>query len=87
VIGDAPRDWTYKRSARQPGIAELRQLWQEAMHDQAPGVSNAGTRRSSRRQERSDAAGTTALREGDLFNVAASVAQDNPHRAATFIRG
>lgn len=39
VIRDALRDWTYKRSARQQGIAELRQLWQEAMHDKAPGVS------------------------------------------------
>ena len=39
VIRDALRDWTYKRSARQQGIAELRQLWQEAMYDKAPGVS------------------------------------------------
>lgn len=39
VIRDALRDWTYKRSARQQGLAELRQLWQEAMHDKAPGVA------------------------------------------------
>lgn len=39
VIRDALRDWAYKRSARQQGITELRQLWQEAMHDKTPGVS------------------------------------------------
>ena len=38
VIRDALRDWTYKRSARQQGITELRQLWQEAMHDETPEV-------------------------------------------------
>jgi len=32
-------DWPYKRSARQQRIAALRRLWQEAMHDKAPGVS------------------------------------------------
>jgi hypothetical protein len=26
VIHDAPRDWTYKRTLRQQGISELRQL-------------------------------------------------------------
>ncbi len=38
VIRDALRDWTYKRSARQQGITDLRQLWQEVMHDETPGV-------------------------------------------------
>jgi len=38
VIRDALRDWTYKRNMRQQGISELRQLWQEAMHDKTPGV-------------------------------------------------
>ena len=33
VIRDALRDWTYKRTIRQHGITELRQLWQEAMND------------------------------------------------------
>jgi antitoxin ParD1/3/4 len=39
VIRDALRDWTYKRTIRQHGISELRQLWQEAMNDKTPGVS------------------------------------------------
>jgi antitoxin ParD1/3/4 len=39
VIRDALRDWTYKRSLRQQGVAELRQLWQAALDDKAPGVS------------------------------------------------
>ena len=39
VIRDALRDWTYKRTIRQHGITELRQLWQEAMNDKTPGVS------------------------------------------------
>lgn len=39
VIRDALRDWTHKRTMRQYGISELRQLWQEAMNDKTPGVS------------------------------------------------
>jgi antitoxin ParD1/3/4 len=39
VIRDALRDWTYKRSLRQQGVAELRQLWQEARNDKTPGMS------------------------------------------------
>ena len=39
VIRDALRDWTYKRTMREHGISELRQLWQEAMNDKIPGVS------------------------------------------------
>ncbi|PUA18050.1 type II toxin-antitoxin system ParD family antitoxin [Glaciimonas sp. PCH181] len=39
VIRDALRDWTYKRSLRQQGVGELRQLWQEAINDKTPGVS------------------------------------------------
>ena len=38
-LRDALRDWTYKRSARLQGITDLRQLWQEAVHDETPGVS------------------------------------------------
>lgn len=38
VIRDALRDWTYKRTLRQQGVAELRQLWQEALQDKTPGV-------------------------------------------------
>jgi antitoxin ParD1/3/4 len=40
VIRDALRDWTYKRTLRQQGMAELRQLWQEALHDKTPGVAS-----------------------------------------------
>ncbi len=39
VVRDALRDWTHKRSLRQQGIVELRQLWQEALRDKTPGVS------------------------------------------------
>ena len=38
VVRDALRDWTLKRSLRQQGVAALRQVWQEAMRDQRPGV-------------------------------------------------
>ena len=41
VIRDALRDWTHKRNLRQQGIAELRQLWQEALRDQSPGTPAA----------------------------------------------
>ena len=41
VVRDALRDWTHKRSLRQQGIGELRQLWQEALRDKTPGVSAA----------------------------------------------
>ncbi|SEA62080.1 ribbon-helix-helix domain-containing protein [Nitrosospira multiformis] len=33
VIRDALRDWTYKRTLREQGIAELRRLCQEALND------------------------------------------------------
>jgi antitoxin ParD1/3/4 len=38
VIRDALRDWTHKRQLQQNGIAELRQLWQQARADKSPGV-------------------------------------------------
>ncbi len=38
VIRDALRDWTYKRSLRMQGIAELRGVWQEALSDRTPGI-------------------------------------------------
>ena len=38
VIRDALRDWTHKRKLRQQGVAELRQLWQEALSDKSPGI-------------------------------------------------
>ena len=39
VVRDALRDWTQKRSLRQQGIDELRQVWRQALHDNKPGVS------------------------------------------------
>jgi antitoxin ParD1/3/4 len=39
VIRDALRDWTHKRTLRQQGVAELRELWQEALHNKTPGVT------------------------------------------------
>lgn len=38
VVRDALRDWTHKRNLRQQGIAELRQLWQEAIRNRTPGI-------------------------------------------------
>jgi antitoxin ParD1/3/4 len=38
VVRDALRDWTQKRSMRQQGIDELRQVWRQAMDDKTPGV-------------------------------------------------
>jgi antitoxin ParD1/3/4 len=38
VVRDALRDWTQKRSLREQGIDELRQVWQEAIQDKTPGV-------------------------------------------------
>lgn len=39
VVRDALRDWTHKRSLRQQGVAELRQVWREAQRDKRPGMS------------------------------------------------
>lgn len=39
VVRDALRDWTQKRSLRQQGIEELRQVWRQAMGDKSPGIS------------------------------------------------
>lgn len=39
VVRDALRDWTQKRSLRQQGIDELRQVWRQALQDDAPNVS------------------------------------------------
>ena len=60
VIRDALRDRTYRRSMRQQGMAALRQLWQEAMHDKTPGVSadEVLNRIESKFQAIADAAGT-----------------------------
>ncbi len=39
VVRDALRDWTQKRSLRQQGLEELRQVWRQALQDDAPNVS------------------------------------------------
>lgn len=39
VVRDALRDWTHKRSLRQQGIAELRDLWRDALRDPTPCVA------------------------------------------------
>src|ERR1039458_9651883 len=41
VIRDALRDWTHKRQLQQNGIAELRQLWQQARADKSPGLQES----------------------------------------------
>jgi antitoxin ParD1/3/4 len=38
VVRDALRDWTHKRSLRQQGMDELRQVWKQAREDKTPGV-------------------------------------------------
>jgi antitoxin ParD1/3/4 len=38
VVREALRDWTQKRSLRQQGVEELRQLWREALADKTPGT-------------------------------------------------
>jgi antitoxin ParD1/3/4 len=38
VVRDALRDWSRKRQLQQNGVAELRQLWQEARADKSPGL-------------------------------------------------
>jgi antitoxin ParD1/3/4 len=38
VVRDALRDWTHKRQLQQNGVAELRQLWQQARADSTPGL-------------------------------------------------
>ncbi len=38
VIRDALRDWSFKRSLRQQGVAELSRAWQEAVNDKTEGI-------------------------------------------------
>ncbi len=38
VVREALRDWSHKRQVQQSGIAELRQLWQEARADKSAGL-------------------------------------------------
>lgn len=96
VIRDALRDWAYKRTLRQQGIAELRQLWQEALHDKTPSIAAddvldrleriiSGYRRCRRHGENMQLELSRFI-ESDLDDIANYIAQDNPRRAATFIR-
>lgn len=39
VVRDALREWTLHRTAKRQGIADLRQLWAEAVNDKRPAVS------------------------------------------------
>ena len=39
VVRDALRDWSQKRTLRQQGIEELRQVWQQAREDKSPGIA------------------------------------------------
>ena len=59
VVRDALRDWTHKRSLRQQGVVELRQVWQEAMRDKRPGadVDDVLDRLERKYQAIADAAG------------------------------
>jgi antitoxin ParD1/3/4 len=61
VIRDALRDWTFKRTLRQQGIAQLRQLWLEALQDKVPGIAadDVLERLERKYQAIADAAGTT----------------------------
>lgn len=60
VIRDALRGWTYKRSLRQQGVAELRRVWQEALNDKTSGISpdDVLDRLERKYQAIADAAGT-----------------------------
>ena len=59
VVRDALRDWTHKRSLRQQGVVELRQVWREAMLDKRPGadVDDVLDRLERKYQAIADAAG------------------------------
>jgi len=60
VIRDALRDWTLKRNLRQQGVAELRQLWQQALSDKSPAIpaEEILDRLERKYQAIADAAGT-----------------------------
>jgi antitoxin ParD1/3/4 len=61
VVRDALRDWTRKRQLQRNGLAELRQLWQQARADQSPGVpaEEVLDRLERKYQALADAAGAT----------------------------
>jgi antitoxin ParD1/3/4 len=60
VVRDALRDWTHKRQLQQNGIAELRQLWQQAREKNGPYVpaDEVMTRLEQKYQAITEAAGT-----------------------------
>jgi antitoxin ParD1/3/4 len=61
VVRDALRDWNRKRQLQQNGIAELRQLWQEARTDKSPGLDpdDVLDQLERRYQAMADASGVT----------------------------
>jgi antitoxin ParD1/3/4 len=68
VIRDALRDWTYKRSLRMQGIAELRAVWQEVLSDKTPSISaNDVLNRLERKYQTIDNAGSNADRAFALY--------------------
>jgi len=60
VIREALRDWSQKRTLRQQGMEELRQIWQQAMEDKSPGIpaDEVLDRLERKYQAIADAAGT-----------------------------
>lgn len=38
VVREALREWSHRRTLRQQGIEELRQIWQQAIEDKSPGI-------------------------------------------------
>jgi antitoxin ParD1/3/4 len=61
VVRDALRDWTHKRQLQQNGVAELRQLWQQARADSRPSLDPDSVldRLERKYQAMADAAGAT----------------------------
>jgi len=61
VVRDALRDWGRKRQFQQNGVAELRQLWQDARADKSPGLDPDDVLDELERkyQAMADAAGAT----------------------------
>jgi antitoxin ParD1/3/4 len=68
VVRDALRDWTRKRQMQQNGIAELRELWQQARTDSTPGVpvDDLLDRLERKYQALADPAGTKEIMRVEL---------------------
>lgn len=61
VVRDALRDWTKKRTLRQQGVEDLRQVWQQALQDKTPGIPahEVLDRLEKKYQALADASGST----------------------------